>query len=191
MRLRDKARPIKLILMDVDGTLTDGALFVMPDGEEVKGYHVRDGMGILMARRAGMEVGVLTGKASRGFDHRAARLRLAEVHQNVADKAVCLAGILDRRKLSAAEVAYSGDDLNDLDVLRSVGLAGAVGDAHPLVRRSCDYVCRLAGGRGAVREFIEFIIRSQGKWDAVMAGLSTLLDLKGESARPAPRRKRP
>jgi len=191
MRLRDKARPIKLILMDVDGTLTDGALYVLPDGEEVKAYHVRDGMGILMARRAGMEVGVITGKTSRGLDHRAARLRLAEIHQNVEDKSALLARILDRRKLSAAEVAYIGDDLNDLDVLRKVGLAGAVGDAHPLVRRSCDYVCRLAGGRGAVREFIEFIIRSQGKWDAVMAGLATLLDLKGESARPAPRRKRP
>ncbi|MBN2206227.1 MAG: HAD hydrolase family protein [Candidatus Aminicenantes bacterium] len=191
MRLHDKARPVKLILMDVDGTLTDGALFVLPDGEEVKGYNVRDGMGILMARRAGLEVGVITGKASRGFDHRAARLRLAEIHQSVADKGKVLAGILERRKLAAAEVAYIGDDLNDLDVLRAVGLSGAVADAHPLVRRCCDYVCRLPGGRGAVREFIELIIRSQGKWDAVMADLSTLLDLRGRSAAPAPRRKRP
>lgn len=190
MRLRDKARRVKLILMDVDGTLTDGALFLLPDGEEVKGYDVRDGMGILMARRAGLEVGVITGKTSRGLDHRAARLRLAEVHQGVADKAEVLAGILARRKLAAAEVAYIGDDLNDLGVLRAVGLSGAVADAHPLVRRRCDYVCRRPGGRGAVREFIELIIRSRGQWDTVMADLAGLLDLRGKSGAPVRRRKR-
>lgn len=190
MSPRDKARAIKLILMDVDGTLTDGTLIVMPDGEEVKAYNVRDGMGILMARRAGMEVGVITGKTSRSLDHRAARLQMAEIHQNVADKGKVLAEILERRKLSAKNVAYIGDDLGDLDVLETVGLAGAVGDAHPLVRRRSDYVCRLPGGKGAVREFIEFIIKSQGRWDAVMAGLPALLDLKGDSAARAPRRKR-
>jgi 3-deoxy-D-manno-octulosonate 8-phosphate phosphatase (KDO 8-P phosphatase) len=190
MRLRDKARRVKLILTDVDGTLTDGALWILPDGQEVKAYDVRDGMGILMARQAGMEVGAISGKASRGFDHRAVRLGLAEVHQKVADKAAVLAGILERRGLSAAEVAYIGDDLNDLAVLEAVGLSGAVADAHPLVRRRSDYVCRLAGGKGAVREFIEFILRSRGQWDAALAGVSALLDLRGGAAAPAPRRRK-
>ncbi len=176
MSLRNKARAIKLILMDVDGTLTDGSLVILPDGEEVKAYNVRDGMGILMARKAGIEVGIITGKTSRSLDHRSAKLHLAEVHQGVTDKGKVLAEILERRKLAAEEVAYIGDDLGDLDVLRAVGLAGAVGDAHPLVRKHSDYVCRRPGGKGAVREFIEIIIKSQGQWETVMSGLSGLLD---------------
>jgi len=191
MSLRKKARSIKLILMDVDGTLTDGTLSVLPDGEEVKAYNVRDGMGILMAGKAGIDVGVITGKTSRSLDHRSSKLHLAEIHQGVADKGKVLAEILERRKLAAEEVAYIGDDLGDLAVIRAVGLAAAVEDAHPLVRRHSDYICRLPGGRGAVREFIEFIIRSQGKWKTVLAGLSGLLDFKGEPAAPASGRKRP
>ncbi|MCJ7588573.1 MAG: HAD hydrolase family protein [Candidatus Aminicenantes bacterium] len=191
MSLRKKARSIKLILMDVDGTLTDGTLSVLPDGEEVKAYNVRDGMGILMAGKAGIDVGVITGKTSRSLDHRSSKLHLAEIHQGVADKGKVLAEILERRKLAAEEVAYIGDDLGDLDVIRAVGLAAAVEDAHPLVRRHSDYICRLPGGRGAVREFIEFIIKSQGKWKTVLSGLSGLLDLKGEPAAPASGRKRP
>lgn len=191
MSLRKKARSIKLILMDVDGTLTDGTLSVLPDGEEVKAYNVRDGMGILMAGKAGIDVGVITGKTSRSLDHRSSKLHLAEIHQGVADKGKVLAEILERRKLAAEEVAYIGDDLGDLDVIRAVGLAAAVEDAHPLVRRHSDYICRLPGGKGAVREFIEFIIKSQGKWKTVLSGLSGLLDLKGEPAAPASGRKRP
>jgi 3-deoxy-D-manno-octulosonate 8-phosphate phosphatase (KDO 8-P phosphatase) len=191
MSLRKKARSIKLILMDVDGTLTDGTLSVLPDGEEVKAYNVRDGMGILMAGKAGIDVGVITGKTSRSLDHRSSKLHLAEIHQGVADKGKVLAEILERRKLAAEEVAYIGDDLGDLAVIRAVGLAAAVEDAHPLVRRHSDYICRLPGGRGAVREFIEFIIRSQGKWKTVLAELSGLLDFKGEPAAPASGRKRP
>ena len=191
MSLRKKARSIKLILMDVDGTLTDGTLSVLPDGEEVKAYNVRDGMGILMAGKAGIDVGVITGKTSRSLDHRSSKLHLAEIHQGVADKGKVLAEILERRKLAAEEVAYIGDDLGDLDVIRAVGLAAAVEDAHPLVRRHSDYICRLPGGRGAVREFIELIIKSQGKWKTVLSGLSGLLDFKGEPAAPASGRKRP
>lgn len=191
MSLRKKARSIKLILMDVDGTLTDGTLSVLPDGEEVKAYNVRDGMGILMAGKAGIDVGVITGKTSRSLGHRSSKLHLAEIHQGVADKGKVLAEILERRKLAAEEVAYIGDDLGDLDVIRAVGLAAAVEDAHPLVRRHSDYICRLPGGRGAVREFIEFIIKSQGKWKTVLSELSGLLDFKREPAAPASGRKRP
>jgi 3-deoxy-D-manno-octulosonate 8-phosphate phosphatase (KDO 8-P phosphatase) len=184
MRRRSKARAIKLILADVDGTLTDGRLFVLPDGAEVKAYDVRDGMGILMARRAGLEVGVITGKTAPSLGHRAARLHLSEIHQGVADKGAVLAEILERRKLAAAEVAYIGDDLGDLDVLRAVGLAGAVADAHPLVRRNSDYVCRRPGGQGAVREFIEFILKSQGRWESALADVPKLIVPAARPRRP-------
>jgi len=165
----DRARRIELVLMDVDGTLTDGSLVVMPDGEELKTYNVRDGLGILLARMAGLDLGIITGKRSKGLEMRAERLRITELHQGVADKPRVLASILKKRGLDPAAVAYIGDDVGDLAVMRSVGLAAAVGDAHPEVKEHCHFVCRIAGGRGAVREFLEFILKAQGKWEGVSA----------------------
>jgi 3-deoxy-D-manno-octulosonate 8-phosphate phosphatase (KDO 8-P phosphatase) len=164
MTAEERARKIKLILMDVDGTLTDGTLIVTPDGEELKTYHVRDGLGILLARMAGLDLGIITGKTSRGLEKRAERLRITELHQGALDKPRVLASILQKRNLEADEVAYIGDDLGDLAVMKTVGLAAAVADAHPEVREACAYVCRMPGGKGAVREFIEFILNAQGKW---------------------------
>jgi 3-deoxy-D-manno-octulosonate 8-phosphate phosphatase (KDO 8-P phosphatase) len=150
--------------MDVDGTLTDGSLVILPEsGEEVRAYHTRDGQGLLLARAAGLLTGVITGKTSKSVDLRARRLGLDEVHQGAADKKQVLEEILARRCLSPDEAAFIGDDLGDLGVMRGVGLAGAVADAHPLVRAQAHYVCGLAGGRGAVREFIEFILKAQGR----------------------------
>jgi 3-deoxy-D-manno-octulosonate 8-phosphate phosphatase (KDO 8-P phosphatase) len=169
MTAEERARKIKLILMDVDGTLTDGTLVVTPDGEELKTYHVRDGLGILLARMAGLDLGIITGKTSRGLEKRAERLRITELHQGALDKPRVLASILQKRNLEADEVAYIGDDLGDLAVMKTVGLAAAVADAHPEVREVCSYVCRMPGGKGAVREFIEFILNAQGKWTETAA----------------------
>lgn len=169
MTPEDRARKIKLVLMDVDGTLTDGSLIVTQDGEELKSYHVRDGLGILLARLAGLDMGIITGKTSKALEKRAERLRITELHQGAVDKPRVLASILEKRGLDPAAVAYIGDDVGDLQVMKSVGLAGAVADAHPDVKEHCHYICRIPGGRGAVREFLEFILKAQGKWESVSA----------------------
>ncbi len=169
MTVEERARRVRLLLMDVDGTLTDGTIFVLPDGEEVRSFNVRDGLGILLAQMAGLRAGIITGKESKCVAVRAARLRLAEIHQGAVDKIKTLDGILARNGLPAEAVAYIGDDLGDLDVLLAVGLAGAVGDAHPDVKAHAQFICRAAGGRGAVREFIEFILKAQGRWKDVRA----------------------
>jgi 3-deoxy-D-manno-octulosonate 8-phosphate phosphatase (KDO 8-P phosphatase) len=169
MTAEERARRIELVLMDVDGTMTDGRLMVTPDGEELKTYHVRDGAGILLARMAGLEVGIISGKTSKGLERRAERLRITELHQGALDKPRVFASILEKRGLDPEAVAYIGDDLGDLAVMKSVGLAAAVADAHPEVKESCHYICSTRGGRGAVREFLEFILKAQGKWEGVAA----------------------
>jgi 3-deoxy-D-manno-octulosonate 8-phosphate phosphatase (KDO 8-P phosphatase) len=164
---KERARPVEMILMDVDGTLTDGTLMVLPDGEEVKAYNVRDGLGILLAHLAGIRLGIITGKTSKSLEKRAERLRIYEVHQGILDKKKKLLEILEKHRLTPERVAYIGDDLGDLAVMKSVGLAAAVADAHPEIRKSAHYVCRAAGGKGAVREFIEFVLESQDKWGEI------------------------
>jgi len=176
MDIRSRAQRIKMILMDVDGTLTDGRLMLMPDGAEVKSYHVRDGMGILLAHLVGFKTGIITGKTSPELVHRAQRLKILELHQGILDKQKVLHRILDKYRLSLEEIAYIGDDLGDLPVIRKTGLAGAVADAHPEVIKHSHYVCRARGGHGAVREFIEFIFDAQDKWGEVNAVVSRLKD---------------
>jgi len=160
----ERAKKIKMILMDVDGTLTDGTLLVLPDGEELKSYNVRDGMGILMARLVGFKSGIITGKTSRSLAKRAERLKIAELHQGILNKMQALEEILKKHDLNPEQIAYIGDDLGDLDVMKAVGFAGAVADAHPEVKKHCHFLSSLPGGKGAVREFIEFIISAQNKW---------------------------
>ncbi len=178
MRKKTRARRIKMILMDVDGTLTDATLAVLPDGEEVKWYNVRDGMGVLLAQLAGLKLGIISGKNSRGLEKRAERLKITEVHQGVIDKKPVFDDILKRYQLQPEEVAYIGDDLGDLEVMKSAGLAAAVGDAHRLIKRQAHYICRKDGGQGAFREFIEFIIGAQKKWDMITSGFKTILSRK-------------
>jgi 3-deoxy-D-manno-octulosonate 8-phosphate phosphatase (KDO 8-P phosphatase) len=162
-----RARRVKMLIMDVDGTLTDGAVFVLPDGEEVKSYNVKDGLGILLAHLAGLKTGIITGKTSKSLEKRAEKLRVAEVHQGILNKKLALEGILRRHRLQPEEIAYIGDDLGDLEVMKTVGLAAAVADAHPEVKGWAHFVCKEKGGRGAVREFIEFILAAQDKWTSL------------------------
>lgn len=153
--------------MDVDGTLTDGLVYVLPDGQEVKGHHVADGLGILLARLAGLKMGIITGKQSRALEIRAERLQFDEVHQNILDKQKVFLEILERHHLVPEQVAFIGDDLGDLEVMKKVGLPAAPKNAHPMVKKCALYLCRRNGGRGAVREFLEFILRAQGRWAEV------------------------
>ncbi|HCS49718.1 MAG TPA: 3-deoxy-D-manno-octulosonate 8-phosphate phosphatase [Candidatus Aminicenantes bacterium] len=169
-----RALRIKMIIMDVDGTLTDGALFVLPDGEEVKSYNVRYGLGILLAHLAGFKTAIITGKTSRALEKRAEKLRIDELHQGILDKKPVLEAILAKHGLKNEEAAYIGDDLGDLAVIKAVGLAGAVADAHPEVKKNCHFISQQSGGRGAVREFIEFILDAQGKWGEVEEKVKSL-----------------
>jgi 3-deoxy-D-manno-octulosonate 8-phosphate phosphatase (KDO 8-P phosphatase) len=164
---KERALPIKMIVMDVDGTLTDGSVFVLPDGEEVKAYNVKDGLGILLARLAGLKTAIITGKTSKSLEIRAKKLRIDELHQGVLDKKPVFEALLKKYQLRAEEAAYIGDDIGDLEVIRLVGLAAAVADAHPVIKKHSHFICRLSGGRGAVRELIEFILESQQKWGLV------------------------
>jgi 3-deoxy-D-manno-octulosonate 8-phosphate phosphatase (KDO 8-P phosphatase) len=164
---KKRALPIKMIIMDVDGTLTDGSIFVLPDGEEVKAYNVKDGVGLLLAQLAGLKTAIITGKTSKSLEMRAKKLRIDELHQGILDKKPALEGILKKYGLAAEEVAYIGDDIGDLEVIKAVGLAAAVADAHPVIKKHCHFICRQSGGKGAVRELIEFILESQEKWGIV------------------------
>jgi 3-deoxy-D-manno-octulosonate 8-phosphate phosphatase (KDO 8-P phosphatase) len=186
MTRKTRARRIRMILTDVDGTLTDGTLTVLPDGEEVKSYHVRDGLGVMLAQVAGLETGIITGKTSRGLEKRAERLKISELHQGILDKRPVFEDILRRRGLAPEEVAYIGDDFGDIAVMRRAGLSAAVADAHPAVRKEADYVCRRTGGHGAFRELVEFIIGAQRKWGVVTARFEYLFEKKSEAQKGGP-----
>jgi 3-deoxy-D-manno-octulosonate 8-phosphate phosphatase (KDO 8-P phosphatase) len=174
MTNRDRAQKIKWILMDVDGTLTDGNLLVLPDGEELKTYNVRDGLGILLAHLAGLKTGIITGKTSKALEIRSDRLKMAELHQGILDKKRILDQILERNGLTAQEVAFIGDDLGDLDVIKSVGFSAAVADSHSEIKKHSHFICQNSGGKGAVREFIEFILSTQEKWEMIQENVKKL-----------------
>ncbi|MFQ6037482.1 MAG: KdsC family phosphatase [Candidatus Aminicenantales bacterium] len=181
MTEKERARNIKWILMDVDGTLTDGSLTILPDGEELKTFNVRDGLGILLAHLAGLKTGIITGKTSKALEKRAEKLKILELHQGILDKKRILEDILERNALNPEEVAYIGDDLGDLEVIQEVGLAAAVADAHPEVKKHSHFICQTPGGKGAVREFIEFILSAQEKWGRIRQAVKDL-PLKKEGA---------
>jgi 3-deoxy-D-manno-octulosonate 8-phosphate phosphatase (KDO 8-P phosphatase) len=158
------------VLSDVDGVMTDGSVFILGDGREAKAFHIRDGLGIVMAHRAGLKTGVLSGRRSDATTQRTAELGMAVVRQGVADKGAALREICDELGLSPAEVAYIGDDVNDLPVIDAVGLSAAPADAPLEVRGRAFMIMETPGGRGCLREFLESILRARGDWDRVTAG---------------------
>jgi len=151
-------RAIRLLVLDVDGVLTDGRLYFGPRGEVLKVFHVRDGHGIVQLQRAGLQVAVISGRRSRMVSARCRELGVRHLHQGVGDKLRLLERLLARLKLGAADCACVGDDLPDLPLMRHVGLSFAVADAHPKVRRVADVVTRLPGGHGAVREVCDHLM---------------------------------
>ncbi|OZG56942.1 3-deoxy-D-manno-octulosonate 8-phosphate phosphatase [Bifidobacterium tissieri] len=151
---------IRLLVMDVDGTLTDGRICIGPDGEMMKTFNCKDGYGIKhLLPEAGITPMIITGRESRILERRAAELGVTELHQGIHDKLPLLRRLMDERGLTSAEVSYIGDDLNDLEAIRFVGLSGCPADSAQGIIDVVDYVCRRDGGRGAVREFIEHMIR--------------------------------
>lgn len=168
--LKDKASSIKLILLDVDGVLTDGAVVMHGDESESKRFHIRDGIALVWAQRVGLKVGILSARQSATTTQRAAQLGISLVHQGVASKAAAYDEILSDTAVTDAEVAYMGDDIVDLAVLGRVGLSAAPSDAVAEVRSSVDFVSTCRGGEGAVRELVQMILQAQGHWKTIVSG---------------------
>lgn len=160
-QLRARARAIRLVLTDNDGVWTDTGVYYSDTGEQMKRFSIRDGMGVARLRDAGIATGVVSGELSGSLRMRAEKLRLEHVYLGVGDKAALFPEILRRAGMSAAEVAFIGDDVNDLpllEILGPAGLTGAPGDAMPEVLKRVHYRCRARGGHGAFREFAEWIL---------------------------------
>lgn len=154
----ERAADIRLLVLDVDGVLTDGRLYFSAQGEELKTFHVRDGAGIVQLLRAGLQVAVISGRDSRAVERRMAELGIAWVRQGVHDKLSALRELLDILGLGPQAVACVGDDTPDVPLLETARLAIAVADAHPAARERAHYVTRLPGGQGAVREVCDLLL---------------------------------
>lgn len=159
---------IEVLVLDVDGVLTDGTIVVNSDGSESKFFSVLDGHGILLWRRAGLKVAFLSGRLSQPTKHRAEELEVDYVFQDCHDKLDALKEFLSQQGLTPDRIAYIGDDLPDLPVIRYVGFGVAVADAVDEVKRYADYVTTCPGGKGAVREIIEYILKETGRWPELM-----------------------
>ena len=168
MSVPERVADIRLLLFDVDGVLTDGVVLMHADGSEAKGFHIRDGAAMVWAQRAGLTVGLLSARSSGATTHRAAQLAIRLVVQGAHSKLAAYERILRDSGLSDRAVAYMGDDLLDLPVLSRVGLSAAPADAAAEVIAHVHWVSTARGGRGAVREFIEMVLRAQNRWDSVV-----------------------
>jgi 3-deoxy-D-manno-octulosonate 8-phosphate phosphatase (KDO 8-P phosphatase) len=160
-KVRNKAKKIKLLLLDVDGILTDGGIFIDDRGYETKRFDVRDGQGINLVRGFGIEVGWVTGRSSNVVRHRAKELGVKIIYQGVQDKAAIYDRVKQENNLCDEQIAYVGDDIADLAVLEQVGFAVAAKDSWPDIKSVVDYVTDAQGGRGAVREVCEVLLTAQ------------------------------
>lgn len=160
--LLHKTSQIRFFLTDCDGVLTDGGVYYGADGEVLKKFNIRDGMGVeRLGEICSIPTGIITGEASPSVLKRADKLKIGEVHLSVKDKLTCVKEIAARHGIRLEEIAYIGDDVNDLEVLKVVGLSACPADAQPSVKAVCDYICRADGGMGAFREMAELIIESR------------------------------
>jgi 3-deoxy-D-manno-octulosonate 8-phosphate phosphatase (KDO 8-P phosphatase) len=163
-----RARRIKLLLMDCDGVLTDGRLELWENGDEQKTFHARDGQGISLLQRAGFKTGIISGRTSSAVERRARDLGMTYVRQSATDKLEALNEIMAMAQVSLHECAFIGDDLADIPVMQRVELAVAVADAVAETKQVAHFVTEQGGGRGAIREVTDFILKAQGRWDELM-----------------------
>jgi 3-deoxy-D-manno-octulosonate 8-phosphate phosphatase (KDO 8-P phosphatase) len=170
--LANRAKQIKVILMDVDGTITDGSVTLLsqPDGSalEIKTFDAHDGQGMTLARTAGLRTGVITGRESAALRRRCKEMGIEFVYEKQPQKTAAYEEVLKKANVQESEVAFLGDDLPDLPLLRRVGLAVAVGDAVVEVKQAAHYVTKAHGGKGAARELIELILKSKGIWEQMI-----------------------
>jgi 3-deoxy-D-manno-octulosonate 8-phosphate phosphatase (KDO 8-P phosphatase) len=166
-RLAAKIRHIRLLVLDVDGVMTDGRIIMDYEGRETKNFDVKDGHGIKVLMRYGVDVILVTGRRSAVVEHRARDLGIGEIHQGVTNKLEIADTILRNRSLKYEHMAFVGDDIVDIPVLKRAGFSAAVDDAVPDVKKCVDYVTINKGGRGAVREVCELILKAKGEWSDV------------------------
>ena len=162
---------INLILLDVDCTLTDGGIYRGNKGEELKKFNVKDGYIIVNSQKVGIDFGIITGRESELVKIRSEELKIKYLYQGISDKTLFLEEIIEKSLLNKDEIAYMGDDLNDLNIMKKVGLKGAPQDAVPEVKEVADFVSSKNGGDGAVREFTEFILKKDGIWEKFLKNL--------------------
>lgn len=156
---------IKLVLLDVDGTLTDGGIYRGNNGEELKRFNVKDGYAIVNAQKLGIEFGIITGRKSELVEIRSNELKIKYLYQGISEKTIILEEIMQKTGLKKEEIAYMGDDLNDILIMKQSGLTGTPKDAADEVIQIADFVSEKNGGSGAVREFVEYILKKDGKWE--------------------------
>jgi len=163
--IKDKIKNIRLLLLDVDGVLTNGEIAYGFDDLELKTFNVKDGLGIKLAISAGLKIGIITGRGSEALDKRVAELGIEIFYQKVRNKIIPFEDVKRNLSIENEQIAYVGDDLNDLKVMKQVGLKCTVADAAEDIKDIADYITKKSGGKGAVREVIELVLRGQGKWE--------------------------
>ncbi|MEY3105849.1 MAG: hypothetical protein RIT35_9 [Pseudomonadota bacterium] len=166
--ITEKVRKLKLLILDVDGVLTDGKLFFDNEGNEYKSFHARDGHGIKLLRQTGVEVAIISGRKSNSVALRMKSLGIEHVYQGHENKVSALNEVLKKLNLTPDQAAHMGDDLLDLPLMTRVGLSIAVADANFAVIERADWCTKLSGGEGAVREVCDFIMQSQGHFDEIL-----------------------
>lgn len=166
--MKERAKKVRIVVLDVDGTLTDGRLYIDNNGLETKAFNVKDGMAIAQGIKQGLIFAIITGKESMMVEQRAAELGITEVHQKISNKIAVLDKILLKYELGYDQVAYMGDDINDIPAMLKTGFNGAPADACTDIILLSHFKAMNKGGKGAVREFIEYIMRHQGTWEKVL-----------------------
>ena len=167
-RLVAKAKKIKLLILDVDGVLTDNRLYYSNDGNEMKSFYTRDGHGMVMLRKSGVDMAIITGRESKLLEKRASDLKIKYLYQGVPDKLPSFMDLCEKLGLAMDEIAYIGDDILDLPILMRIGLSVTPADGEPEVKSRVDYVSQFEGGKGVAREVCEMIMKAQGTWQQNM-----------------------
>lgn len=166
-RVAEKAKHIKLLVLDVDGVMTDGSIILDNEGNELKRFHVRDGHGLKMLQKAGIKVAIITGRKSDVVDRRAAELGITEVYQKIFKKSEVYEALLKKYSYRDENIAFMGDDIVDVELFKRAILTAAPADAEDEAKKWADIVTKKNGGRGAVREFVDLILKSAGLWEKV------------------------
>lgn len=164
----EKAGKIRMLLLDVDGVMTNGQVLLMPNGEEVKQFSILDGFGIVCAMKCGIRIGIISGRKSPSLKIRCQELHIEDLYMGEMEKLPILEEVMAKYSLNPEEIAYIGDDVPDLQVLLRVGLSAAPESAHPDVKSRVHVVLKARGGEGAVREFTDFLLAAQGKSEALL-----------------------
>ena len=156
---------IRCLVLDVDGVLTKGEIVYTSSGEEIKAFHAKDGLGLALAHRMGLQTAIITGRTSPMVERRAKELRISHIQMGSHNKSAGLQDLLHTLDLEAHEIAYMGDDLNDLGIMSKVGLAMTPLDGAPEIKEVAHHICQAKGGEGAVREAVEYILKQEGLWE--------------------------